>query len=574
MLLYVFIFSCLHLNYIKTNSAKVVKVNTKSYLLNSGSYQILLQTDEKIGLDDIVLFEKDELIRPNFMIDDYQYTLSNYYRSNNIQFILKTNQFKVIKQDSIRSIVYRFIDSLKHSNFYKQFLYQIQGIETDGQLLYLGFQYHSLFLLLEMIFNKSKYKRYIAILFLFMIYFLNPLFSILRVILFQLTKIILKERKNSLGIACIACLILFPHKVYSLSLIIPYFLNLVSIFKSRYIDRKTLLVAFSSYFFFEINLLKLCLFRYLQTLQAVIFLSAILLMPFPNVFVPIAKLYLQILSILEVKELIIYGKINLFAIALYVSIVYFLNHFTLIKNYIILILVLKLSLFNIFTEQLYINVRHGDSILLRSNFNRDVILIDTGDYHAFNKVKSVLKSFGIQTIDYLIITHNDQDHRANIDSLQETFNIKKIIRTHQDVISKDFKLYSLNHDHNNTNDSSLVFLSEINHLRFLYTGDISARVENDILKKYDQLRIDVLKVAHHGSETSTSQNFISKTNPFLAIISCSNKYNFPHHETINTLENNNVHYFTTKVNGDIKIIHTNLANFYLTSRHEFGIIIP
>jgi len=99
------------------------------------------------------------------------------------------------------------------------------------------------------------------------------------------------------------------------------------------------------------------------------------------------------------------------------------------------------------------------------------------------------------------------------------------------------KLYFLNNkDYGNENDNSSVIYTELNNHKFLFMGDAGINVEEDLIKKYNFKDIDVLKVGHHGSKTSSSEKFINEINPKYSIISVgkNNRYGHPNN---NVLEN-------------------------------------
>ena len=102
------------------------------------------------------------------------------------------------------------------------------------------------------------------------------------------------------------------------------------------------------------------------------------------------------------------------------------------------------------------------------------------------------------------------------------------------------KLYFLNKvDYGNENDNSSVIYAKLNNHKFLFMGDAGAEVEKDIIEKYNLKDIDVLKVGHHGSGTSSSEEFINNIVPKYSIISVgkNNKYGHPNKEVLNRLEN-------------------------------------
>ena len=104
----------------------------------------------------------------------------------------------------------------------------------------------------------------------------------------------------------------------------------------------------------------------------------------------------------------------------------------------------------------------------------------------------------------------------------------------------DNKLYFLNNgDYGNENDNSNVIYTELNNYKFLFMGDAGIDVENDLIEKYNLQDIDVLKVGHHGSKTSSGKEFIDEINPKYSIVSVgkNNRYGHPNKEVLNNLEN-------------------------------------
>jgi len=116
----------------------------------------------------------------------------------------------------------------------------------------------------------------------------------------------------------------------------------------------------------------------------------------------------------------------------------------------------------------------------------------------------------------------------------------------------DKKLYFLNHkDYGNENDNSNVIYTELNNYKFLFMGDTGVEVEEDLIEKYNLQDIDVLKVGHHGSKTSSSKNFIDEINPKYSIVSVgkNNRYGHPNKEVLNNLEDSTV--YRTDQDGSI-----------------------
>ena len=186
-------------------------------------------------------------------------------------------------------------------------------------------------------------------------------------------------------------------------------------------------------------------------------------------------------------------------------------------------------------------------------------------------------SLGITKVDYLITTHGDYDHMGEAINLVNNFKVEKVIFNcgkfndlEQSLIKvldkKKIPYYScikeLNIDNNklqflntkeydNENENSNVIYTELNGYKFMFMGDASVTTEKEIMNKYNLPDIDVLKVGHHGSKTSSSKEFINVITPKYSIISVgkNNRYGHPNKEVLNTLENSKI--YRTDEDGSI-----------------------
>jgi competence protein ComEC len=180
---------------------------------------------------------------------------------------------------------------------------------------------------------------------------------------------------------------------------------------------------------------------------------------------------------------------------------------------------------------------------------------------------------GIYTIDHLIVTHEDSDHSGNVESLQKEFNVKDVITE-----GKDFDWHGLYFDHlylgkyDNDNDNSLVYYLNVDNRGFLFTGDISRKIDDVLVREYGDLDIDFLKVAHHGSVTGTSENLISHYLPHYAIISTNGLYDHPHESVLSTLKKYLVRYYVTKYSSTVSIYFSAGYDLLKTAKGEFVII--
>ena len=283
-----------------------------------------------------------------------------------------------------------------------------------------------------------------------------------------------------------------------------------------------------------------------------------------------------------------------------VSIIIIANYYLLLviiifyRKYFLIFLILGGGFFLKITPTLdsnyylyFLDVSQGDSLIIKIPFSNKAIMIDTGGkisysedqekYYITDNTMTFLKSIGINKIDSLILTHGDYDHMGDALHLVNNFKIEKVIfnndsfnELEKDLIAelkkekikyynkvkniniKNFKLYFLNTKiYDNENDNSNVTYTNILGYKFLFMGDASATKEQDILNKYNLSNITFLKVGHHGSKTSTSKEFISKTKPRYALISVgkNNRYGHPNKEVLDNLKNTKI--YRTDIGGTI-----------------------
>lgn len=234
------------------------------------------------------------------------------------------------------------------------------------------------------------------------------------------------------------------------------------------------------------------------------------------------------------------------------------------------------GLFHPFAEVTFINVGQGDSILIRAPFNTGNILIDTGKPSAYSKVETMLDAKGIRRLDALIITHADDDHSGNRDALIDKYDPSLVIEEHHEPVEiAGFMFYDINPVKNeDENSSSLCEYVRINGLDYLFTGDIDETAETEILSCYGNLKADILKLAHHGSKTSSSEDFLDTTKPDLAIISAGSYdyYRHPSPDVIQRLLKRHIPYFLTREEGDMTILCVSRWNLFITSSAKAALI--
>lgn len=237
----------------------------------------------------------------------------------------------------------------------------------------------------------------------------------------------------------------------------------------------------------------------------------------------------------------------------------------------------------------FIDVGQGDSILIQED-NTTNILIDGGNRwnSVEDKVIGYLRNNNVDTIDALISTHAHADHIGSLEAVINNFKVEQIYDSGKIHTSKTYENYLLAVDQNNIpfntprrgdvlsiddlefkvlhptnpvekynlNSSSIVLHLNYGEISFLFTGDIEKEVERDILASNLEIQSTILKAPHHGSKTSSSENFIAEVSPEVAVITVGedNKYDHPSPETINLFQKRNINIYRTDMNQDIVII--------------------
>ncbi|MDX8341908.1 DNA internalization-related competence protein ComEC/Rec2 [Rossellomorea sp. YZS02] len=254
--------------------------------------------------------------------------------------------------------------------------------------------------------------------------------------------------------------------------------------------------------------------------------------------------------------------------------------------------------FHPYGEVVFIDVGQGDATLIDLPYNRGTYLIDTGGEIQFPKEKweeksssfsvgedivvPFLKSKGITRIDTLILTHGDLDHVGGAEAVlnevevteilispgsREKVEMEKIVEKAQNkrvsvreamfpsgwrgdeeglhIVSPLDEAYEGNND-------SIVIYGEIGLRKWLFTGDLEEEGESGLMKTFD-LPVDVLKVGHHGSNTSSTEPFLEETNPDVAVISAgeTNRFGHPHPDVVERLTTRGMTIYNTAMNGAI-----------------------
>ncbi|BAC13935.1 late competence protein (DNA binding and uptake) [Oceanobacillus iheyensis HTE831] len=248
------------------------------------------------------------------------------------------------------------------------------------------------------------------------------------------------------------------------------------------------------------------------------------------------------------------------------------------------------------------DIGQGDAILIETPYRQDTILLDAGSTFDFESMeanrgvyKQILRPYfysrGITHLDAIILTHEDLDHIGSLEYILEEVTVdtilvssffddqiindiqslfpKQIIKRIEagQIIKADFTNFyvlSPTSDHQTVNDNSLVMYADLGG-KWLFTGDIGSGVEKSLLNNHPEMNIDILKIAHHGSDTSSDSEFIEKIDPDFGLISVgrNNRYGHPAVEVIETMESKSIDILRTDMHGAIQYFFSNNQGTFL-----------
>ena len=338
-------------------------------------------------------------------------------------------------------------------------------------------------------------------------------------------------------------------------------------------------VLYSAIFSLLLNIIKIFLYKYIS-------MPAVLILKFYDFlcrltgYLPYSK--------------IVFGRPGIIQIFIYYILLFIMTAFAIKKNKRVILLPVLLPVFILYPfirkdSVVYLDVGQGDGIYMHID-DMD-ILIDGGSTSRTDLGEYSMEPFllykGVDDIEMSFITHSDIDHISGILYLLESdIKIENIFLPYQamkdasyDEIKQKARAAGSNirylsmgdylkkgnlridclwpdkADKENVNEQSQTFVVEVRGKRLLFTGDIGKISEESILKYFDIGKVDILKVAHHGSKNSSLKEFIENVNPDYAIISCgkNNHYGHPSEETIKTLRENGCIILETSKKGAIEI---------------------
>lgn len=545
----------------------ISEIKQSYYVAKNQRTRVLVQSDLDLNFKDQIQVNSLEPIHTddNFTL----FSFTKYNASNNIFY--KTRDVRLIKKsNSLKSKLYAYISSQKNSKVLLSLYYGIHEDTIDEIYTMSGYGYISAYFI---VFNllKRKYedkKIRISLLILSILFgsFFVFTLSLTRFILYQISYLFFKSKSDQIGFTILCFSILYPTQVLSISFVLPILLQLVSYFctEHKWIVQKMVLISVLFIYFKKVDIVSFLLFNLLRKFYGCVFLLGMFIPDFLTLKIPSLTIY--------------YAPQYVFILVFIVVYIQCLKYFKWI--YMILFLIPFLEVFcNPFFQVYTLNIGQGDCSVIVEPFYKSVVMIDCGQSLYRDNVERIIFPFlenkNIHTIDTLILTHDDFDHSGGYDRLKEKVKIKQVIKDSKDKVNVEYPFYLLLQERisKDENDSSIISYFTYDHLNYLFMGDASKEIEKQLMDTYD-LKADVIKVGHHGSNTSSDAAFLDSLDCKIALISAGykNKYDHPSTETLKTLDHLHIHTFCTSTNGSIAIYSLHEFAFIVTNDGLFGII--
>ncbi len=572
---------------------------------------------------------KGTLITPSKNTNQNTFNYQKYLYYKKIYYLVEATSINKIANNhnylyTIKNTLYQKINKLKSSNYIKTLLfcdntlskeikesYRINGISHLFSVsgMHINFFVSIIYLYLNKITYNKRIKYLITNIFIITYLILFPSSSLLRSavmsILYSINYLLkLKIKKIDILLLTLGVsLLINPFIIYDLGYIYSYTITFFLVLSSSTLKKKNKInkiiyisllsflvsIPITIYNSFEINIISILLNIILVPIISIIILPLTILTYIFPILDNILYLFtntLETISLFISKINItkmIFPKPSLLIIVLYyiIFLLSYQNKKYFYLNIILLIIIYIYPYLNSNFEVVMFEVGEADCHLIKYPYNKNTILIDTGknEYKIKNEVIPYFKSIGIKKIDYLIITHGDEDHIGGSITLINNFQVKNVILnkgTFTDIEKELIKnlnkkkipyqininkinlsnhtIYLLNNTkYNNENDNSIITYFTYQKYKLLYMGDASITTEDNLLENYNLNNISILKIGHHGSNTSSSKDFISQINPSISLISVgeNNIYHHPNKEVINNLSKSRI--YRTDINNMVKL---------------------
>lgn len=586
---YLFLSTNIQMDKPLTYEGKIEQIKNGYYIVMVEHTRILMYTQEQLQYSDMISFEGN-YEKINSINNFYTFNFEKYSHNQGINYSINPTTITLIRHKfNIQNIVYQNIqkisDDVRKQQFLELFIYQnftndkTMNKSISSSLCILA-SYSILLKLLSYFFHPRISEKILLFLYTLFGIFLGMPYVFFRLLLPKLPLIKTFETKERFGICMILGMLVYPRMVLQLQFLLPNVIMFYNIFERKSKGSiKFLLCIFQISFFHQVDIIELLFFQQFRLLYGSFYIcNTISLFIFPNYFKHFFKVMIDILSKINHIQFPVYMSIPIFMGCLFIILPLLYPKMKRSLYYMIcIVLILSYSKVNFFPTTVFFSIGQGDFALVDFGFMKEKVLIDCGGSQSIDTyekyVRPYIKVKGIN-IDAVYISHPDFDHIGALSSVQKDFPAIKVVEDFSDVDTRLFNVLNMKHESYEANDNSMVLYTKLGKVSYLFTGDAGITVESEILQNYPKLDIDVLKVGHHGSHTSSSDAFIRRLSPRYSIISVKYKsrYGHPHKSVLETLLRNQSKVLLTSIHGAIKILHTPYFSILYTASGQVEFI--
>ena len=557
------------------NVAKVLSISENYVIAKTKNAKVLIYTKENLTFDSVIKYSGvyEKIFTPP---SKYSFMFDKYAKNNHIRYSIKAADLKVVKENkTLRSYLYKKTLSHPDSKLLSKLFFKINNQDLDLDIIMLlssaGVIVKSLINFFKKIFSKFLYQSQIFIgeifLYLFFMIVSKHYLFYLNILIYTFLKKAKYNTADSTFLSATLILLIDPLYMFSLSFIINFsfrLLSCISLNKNyRFIEGLIVILPIQLKLFYQANILQILAYRFYKVVGVIAYLLAGVDLIFNS------RLAYNFLKLGDFTPT--YGKITghmptlLLLMWVFFSLLVLSRNKLVYKLALIVILIINQNQLLFYPalkySQLYVG--QGDGAIITYPHKREVLFIDSGPPSGKSKIVSYLDYHGVRKIHTLIISHDDLDHSGNRDFLIENYQVSNVVETPQEVDFFKLKLYSVNFDLDDENDNSLITYFVVNDYTYLSLGDISKDVEKLFLKKYPYIKPNIIKLGHHGSDTSSSEELLSLDSIKLLLNSSGykNMYKHPNYKVVKRVLKHQLPFIDTQQVGDIEIIHLFGYNF-------------
>lgn len=549
----------------------VVVLKAKYGIACKGSVRVVFYEPEEVGLGDKLYLSDFQSVHS--LNNPGLFSFESYLHTQGIAYLADQKEVIQPRSFSLQGWVWDFIASRKASLLYRLLCYGITEDENLDWLSSLGLPLIALSSVLKTRLNRW-FGRSIAgwilsgIQFSFLLLF-PATTAALRVFLFGLAGNIFKTWSWRWPASVFLFLVFCPEYAGSLSLVLPAGLSFLGHFVLKNGHKKIMQIFWCAFcqilWMGKLNLLYLGMFLWLRTLLGWFFLLAI-----PGLFLEAYGLFLEDLlskAVFSLNWCTVYGQAPFWygaiAAGLILQLAWKWSRMKMAAALVVFCLYPFIWSLDPFFHVYQIDVGQGDAALIVEPFKKSAIMIDAAGRFNHDNAQELfipfLQSRQIHQLTGLVLSHGDFDHDGAAESLSTNYSVKNIVRQGDESLDVNYDFHFLLQqraaDPEDENDQSQICLFGYDGFRYLYTGDASIHIEKQLLEQYD-VQADILKLGHHGSDTSSCKEFLKAVNPRLALISSGfeNRYGHPKLSVLKTMNELGIDRINTADHGAIHLM--------------------